>query len=372
MEEERIKLLINKYLANTLTEDERRELDRVLQRAPAVDTQKNLELTMGLIHRKRASQKQARRIIGGGLALVMLVIGGYLFWSSSQKDQALVKTDLKMPLAEIRPGGDKAILLLADGRRIPLDSIGNGGAIPDNSGARVLKQEQSSLVYIGSSGGSSGYGMHTLETPRAGQFMVQLPDGTKAWLNNASSLRYATSFTGPTREVELTGEAYFEVAKIPSQPFRVKVEGKVIDVLGTSFTVTAYKETARINTTLLTGKVRVSDGVTKQLLKPGEAVNIQQGRRWELQTHVDTAGALAWKNGYFHFEDEDLSGVLQQLGRWYDVDYDIRVSRTRTYNDEINRNQPLSKVLHALGLSYQMEGKKLIIKDSTEDNSHDH
>ncbi|HTI10324.1 MAG TPA: FecR domain-containing protein [Puia sp.] len=367
MEEERIKLLINKYLANTLTEDERRELDRVLQRAPAVDTQKNLELTMGLIHRKRASQRQARRIIGGGLALLVLVIGGYLLWPSSQKDLALVKTDIKMPLAEITPGGDKAILLLADGRRIRLDSIGNG-AIPDNSGARALKQDKSSLVY----NGSSGNGMHTLETPRAGQFMVQLPDGTKAWLNNASSLRYATSFTGPTREVELTGEAYFEVARSPSQPFRVKVEGKVIDVLGTSFTVTAYKGTERISTTLLTGKVRVSDGVTQRVLQPFEAVTIQQGRRWELQTHVDTAGALAWKNGYFHFEDEDLSGVMQQLGRWYDVDFDIQVSRTRTYNEEINRNQPLSRVLQALGLSYQMEGRRLIIKDSTEDNSHDH
>jgi hypothetical protein len=87
---------------------------------------------------------------------------------------------------------------------------------------------------------------------------------------------------------------------------------------------------------------------------------------------VDTAGALAWKNGYFHFEDEDLSGVMQQLGRWYDVDFDIQVSRTRTYNEEINRNQPLSRVLQALGLSYQMEGRRLIIKDSTEDNSHDH
>jgi ferric-dicitrate binding protein FerR (iron transport regulator) len=207
--------------------------------------------------------------------------------------------------------------------------------------------------------------MHTLETPRAGQFIVQLPDGTKVWLNNASSLRYPTSFKGAYREVELlNGEAYFEVAKVPSKPFQVKVVNKLaVDVLGTSFTITAYKEEKKISTTLLTGKVRIAEGVTNQSLNPGEALNIKEGRDWEVETNADTKGAIAWRNGYFHFDNEDLSGVGQQLSRWYDVEVETQTQQAQTFNEEINRNQPLSQVLKAMGLQGSFKGNKLIIED---------
>ena len=204
----------------------------------------------------------------------LLVAGIWL----STKNKPVAKSDNTPALAsnfknDVAPGGNKAVLTLSDGSHVVLDSAGKG-AIADQGTARVVKLDDGQLAYntLGEKPAviASAIAYNTLTTPAAGQFQVTLPDGSKVWLNNASSLRYPVAFTGKTREVELNGEAFFEIAPNSRQPFKVKVRETMVDVLGTSFNITAYSDEDNIKTTLLTGGVRVSNGDARTVLKPGE------------------------------------------------------------------------------------------------------
>ncbi len=267
-------------------------------------------------------------------------------------------------VADIAPGSNKAVLTLADGSEMLLDSAGNRTI---QQGGTAIKQTGGNLQY-NATGNEAAGSYNTLTTPRGGQFRVTLPDGTKVWLNAASSLRYPTAFTGNERNVSITGEAYFEVAKNEEMPFRVAINAtNTIEVLGTSFNVNAYTDGNYISTTLLTGLVRVRSGNGQAVLKPGQQAHATAAQPFvRVLEHADISKAIAWKNGLFNFQDADLKEVMQQLSRWYDIEvvYEHGIPDLQ-FIGEIDRSMPLSEVLKGLqmsGVNFRVEeGRRLVV-----------
>jgi len=206
-----------------------------------------------------------------------------------------------------------------------------------------------------------------LVTPRRGQYQLVLPDGSKVWLNAASSIRYPVAFIGNERRVQITGEAYFEVTHNATMPFIVEKGDMRVEVLGTHFNVNAYNDESAIKTTLLEGKVKI---VNRQsaILKPGQQAILTAGSRLTILDKTDVEDVVAWKNGLFHFESSEIKTVMRQIARWYDVD--VVYERTTVNNDpmfvEISRNTRLSDVLKALEESgsakFSIQGKTIIVK----------
>jgi ferric-dicitrate binding protein FerR (iron transport regulator) len=298
----------------------------------------------------------------------LLVAGIWLY----TKSRPATKPDLSVPALasnfknDVAPGGNKAVLTLSDGSHVVLDSA-EKGTIANQGVAHVVKLGDGQLAY--KSGGTeeaASLAYNTLTTPAAGEFQVTLPDGSKVWLNNASSLRYPVAFTGKTREVELKGEAYFEIAPNAHQPFKVKVGETLVDVLGTSFNISAYADENNIKTTLLSGSVRVSDADVRTVLKPGEQAQVNEAGKMKVLKDVDVDGVVAWKNGWFHFEHADLRTVMRMLARWYDVDvvYEGQIS-DREFGGDIERKLNLSQVLEILQknqVRFEIDGKKITVR----------
>jgi len=220
----------------------------------------------------------------------------------------------------------------------------------------------------------TGIFYNTLTTPRGNQYQIVLPDGSKVWLNAASSITYPTSFTDAERRITMTGEAYFEVAKKERDagggtgrvPFIVVVDGTEVEVLGTHFNINAYKEEPALLTTLLEGSVKVSAHGHQQLIRPGEqTVVTPSGTGIGLKKDVDLDEVVAWKNGYFQFDHADIQTIMRQIARWYDVEisFEGKVPE-RKFGGDISRDLKLSEVLYGLNLSkihFRIEGKKLAI-----------
>jgi ferric-dicitrate binding protein FerR (iron transport regulator) len=207
---------------------------------------------------------------------------------------------------------------------------------------------------------------NTLSTPRGGTYQLVLPDGSKVWLNAASSIRYPTAFTAKQRQVEMTGEVYFEIAPRKNQPFKVKVNEMEVDVLGTHFDINAYTDESAIKTTLLTGKVKVKGGEQVRMLTAGQQVRLNRQGQLNLIRHVDVASVVAWKRGLFYFDNADLPTIMRQLSRWYDIAvvYKAGSDSGRRFNGQVFRSLNLSQVLKVLelgGIHFRLEAKKLIV-----------
>jgi len=261
------------------------------------------------------------------------------------------------------PGSNKATLTLADGSSIILDDA-RDGAISQQGGAKVIKL--GGKVFYRTTGSTSEIEYNTITTPRGGQYQVELPDGSRVWINAASSLRFPTSFSGKERRVEIDGEAYFEVAKNKSMPFIVQVKDAEVQVLGTHFDVMAYDEEGYVNTTLLEGSVKFVSGGKISLLKPGQQSQLSRDGQMKLISDVDIDKVMAWKNGLFVFDNSDLESVMRQLSRWYDIDVIYRTRNAATsFVGEIPRTSKLSDVLKVFELTsklrFEIEGKKLIV-----------
>ncbi|MBL7697511.1 MAG: FecR domain-containing protein [Chitinophagaceae bacterium] len=315
-------------------------------------------------------------------AAVIIIIGiaAYLWNSQNNHSEKNNQTDLLAAADSIPPGTDRAILTLADGRTIALDSAANG-RIARQSGSTILKK-QGQIVYeaaAGTGNNNSSIAINTMSTPRGGQYQLVLPDGTRVWLNAASSISYPTAFVKDRREVKVKGEVYFEVAKNAKKPFVVDVNGSLqVQVLGTHFNINSYENEASIKTTLLEGSVRIiragpTTGVADQsgnqvVIKPGEQAQLvkQAGKQIDVVRQVDLDQTMAWKNGIFNFNGLDVQGVLRQIERWYDVDvvYETKPASV-VFKGEMYRNVHLSDVLEKLqemsGVKFRMEGKKLIV-----------
>jgi transmembrane sensor len=220
---------------------------------------------------------------------------------------------------DIPPGSNKAFLTLGNGEKYSLTDAANG-RIAKANGLLITKAADGQLIYTVSAEGNaaSSTEFNKIETPRRGQYQINLPDGTKVWLNAASSLRYPIRFADGKRRVELVGEGYFEVAKNKQHPFVVKTAGQEVEVLGTHFNINSYDEEPGVNTTLLEGSVRVTASGKNRVLLPGEQSQVK-GAEMEV-SRVDTEAVLSWKNGDFVFTGDNFKSIMRKISRWYDVE----------------------------------------------------
>jgi ferric-dicitrate binding protein FerR (iron transport regulator) len=231
----------------------------------------------------------------------------------------------------------------------------------------VLKNGQLTYDAVGQASAEISY--NTISAPRGRQFQLVLPDGSRVWLNAASSLSYPTAFSSRERSVKINGEAYFEIARDEQRPFKVNIDDETgIQVLGTRFNVHAYPEEAYIKTTLLQGSVRMINGQQQALLAPGQAAQIPRGaasQPIQIINNADPGKALAWKNGLFDFEDTSLEEVMRQLARWYDIEivYETGIPPI-VFGGKISRDMMLSDLLKVLDDSevhFRTEGRRLIV-----------
>ncbi|WEK37503.1 MAG: DUF4974 domain-containing protein [Candidatus Pseudobacter hemicellulosilyticus] len=397
--------LIGKYLEDRLTAEEHQDLENWLNAAGSnrgllaeITDQQKLAVNLQKFYSydsERISQKIGEAIPefrkapvvtphipsvhrvhflrkwGWAAAALLLVAGGAYYLVVDKNSAAPVAAVPKA--TEVAPGKDGAILTLADGRQVVLDSLGNG-IVAQQSGADVVLNN-GRLVYDAAGQASAEILYNTMTTPKGRQFQVTLPDGTRVWLNAASSIRFPTIFAGTERRVEITGEVYFEVAQHSAKPFRVNVSGAAeIDVLGTSFNINAYENEKTINTTLLNGSIRIAD----VLLRPGQQARVQHGmagqstaegditRRGVTVTNdVDIDKVMAWKNGLFNFEESSLEEVMRQLERWYDIEvvYENGVPKTRFWGEMQRQTQlpDLLEILRKTEVEFRMEGRRLIV-----------
>ncbi len=298
--------------------------------------------------------------------IIVFGIGAYLWFIQQDRSRGVATRQPISAENDIAPGHDGAILTLADGTKKVLDSLGNG-IVADQNGSRViLKDGRLAYTFTGKLSGNAVY--NTMSTPKGRQFQLQLPDGTHVWLNAASSITYPTAFSEKAREVSVTGEVYFEVAKRDKQPFIVKVNEQTrIEVLGTHFNVNAYASEPAIRTTLLEGSVRVTAYDQLQTLKPGQQAKVDPHEKIKIVDDADINQVMAWKNGLFNFNGYDLKAVMREIGRWYDLEivYEAEPAAGEV-EGEIQRNFSLSqvmKVLQKINVHYRLEGKKLTIME---------
>jgi len=264
---------------------------------------------------------------------------------------------------DVSPGGDKAILTLADGSAVVLDEAQNG-TLAQQGSSKVIKLG-GKIMYDPANKNSKEIVYNTITTPNGGQYQLELPDGSLVWLNSTSSIHFPTSFAGKERRVEITGEAYFEVAKNRDMPFIVTVNNAEVQVLGTHFNVNAYNDEENVKTTLLEGSVKFVSGDNISMLKPGQQSQLTNNGLIKVLNNVDVEEVVAWKNGMFDFENAGIEIVMRQLSRWYDVEIEYNGKTDDLFIAEMRRNIKLSDALKALELTgkvkFDIQGKKIIV-----------
>lgn len=262
---------------------------------------------------------------------------------------------------DVKPGKNQATLTLANGKKIILNNNMNG-QLANEAGVVINRNSKGELVYSVKASSKQSVGqINTLATSKGEQYQVVLSDGSHVWLNAASSIKYPVTFTGNERLVELTGEAYFEVAHNKAMPFRVKTKQQQVEVLGTHFNVNAYSDEKITSTTLLEGSVKVitSSSNKKMIIKPGEQSNVS-GDVMNVQ-HVDTDEFVAWKNGYFLFNNESLESIMKKVSRWYDVDVEYKNAELQSliFSGTVSKYQNVSQVIRSLELTNEIHIKVL-------------
>lgn len=399
----RLHYLYERWLAKTATEQERQEFLHFLQGID-IDTelsplmkeswvkvneeeglfttdQKNQLINKILrghvvtpAHRVHFLRRGWFRYAAAAVVLVSAAITAIVVSSDQQASSETTSQTLNS--TEIAPGGDRAILTLADGRNIALDNASNGQLAQQGS-SQVVKLANGKIVYKPKPNGLPVKELmwNTMSTPIGGQYQVTLPDGTRVWLNAASSITFPTAFVSSKRQVKINGEVYFEVAKNKQKPFIVDIDGKsLVEVLGTSFNINSYKDEETIKTTLLEGTVKVTANDKSVILNPGQQATIavaasdrqsKDAAGILVNFNIDLAQAVAWKNGIFNFHGMNVREVMRQMERWYDINvkYEGNVPPI-IFKGEMYRTSNLSQVLDIfkkLGLAFRMEGKTLII-----------
>lgn len=292
-------------------------------------------------------------------AAVLVIISAtvfILYTTNAGKTEAEIAKVAAVP-NDVEPGGEKAILTLADGSTIILDNAGDG-KIAQQGHMQIVKLPDGQVQYkalSNTTGSEAVLSYNTMSTPRGGQYQLILPDESKVWLNAESSITYPIAFSKDERRVKITGEVYFEVAKDRKKPFRVVTNDMEVEVLGTHFNVKAYADEGPTKTSLLEGSVKIN----QQILKPGQA--FVNGRI----VPTDIGQDVAWKNGIFNFNNQNLAQVMLQLARWYDLEviYPSGVPQ-KEYGGEIGRNLKLGQVLKGLensGVYFELVGKRVVV-----------
>jgi transmembrane sensor len=279
-------------------------------------------------------------------AAILVIISAAIYMYKDSGEEAVVVKPIETN--DLVPGGDRATLTLSDGRKISLTDAGNG-ELARQAGVTIIKTGGGQLLYkiTGEEDLGKNLAFNKIETPVGGQFQVQLPDGSTVWLNSASSLRYPVRFGGSERQVEINGEAYFEVSRNPSKPFRVVSNRQTVEVLGTSFNIMAYNDEFSTNTTLIEGSVKVIGTAKSEIISPGEQTLVKGGDITVRNADIDEA--MAWKNGYFIFKGENIGSIMRKISRWYDVKVDFQgVDQGKVFGGKISRSRKVSEVLKML------------------------
>ncbi|WP_316835383.1 FecR family protein [Pedobacter nutrimenti] len=303
-------------------------------------------------------------------ATLFFILGGGLYYSIKRNSSQNIVSQTYVK--EILPGKSTATLTLASGRKIIL-SESLKGELGQEAGVVISKTAGGEIIYqVKGHQTASSDQLNTLSTVKGEHYQVILPDGSKVWLNAASSITYPVSFVKQKqRSVKLTGEAYFEVAKDKQHAFIVKTNKQELKVLGTHFNVSAYEDDTLTRTTLLEGSVRIvserrisTSGQSSVVLKPGQQA-VLSGQSFSV-SQVDTEESVAWKNGYFRFNKENITDVMRKLSRWYNLDvvYDGPVS-TEEFSGTASSAKPIEQVLHMLQYSnsvhFKIEGRRVTV-----------
>ena len=307
-----------------------------------------------------------RRWAVAAAVILFMITGTYFLFFYQSRKPAIVHTEYGLKNDIAAPAYTKAVLLLMDGKEIILDTAANSQlAVQENTA--ILKTGDGQLIYkINPSLQANGTGhMNTLTVPRGSRpLQLTLTDGTKIWLNAASSITYPIVFTGNERKVQMSGEAYYEVAKDAARKFIVSANGVETEVLGTHFNVNGYEDEANTKVTLLEGSVKVKSEVKSQkseaLLKPGEQAVVSTHSPLTIDHSPDLEETVAWKDGYFDFKGAEIKSVMRQLSRWYNVEIEYNGKITDNhFSGIINRNNNISQVLKMLestgGVGFKIE-----------------
>lgn len=306
---------------------------------------------------------------GWAAAAILVVFASSVYFFLDKAVEPSAPALVQQP-ADIAPGMEGAILTLADGSTVVLDSLGNGIVAAQIGAQAVIRNGE--LMYEATGEPVEKISYNTLHTPKGRQFALTLSDGTKVWLNAASSIRYPANFAGKERWVDITGEVYFEVAASSQTPFRINVDGRaMIDVLGTDLNVNAYANEAYIRTTLINGAVRVAAGQSTRaseavVLKPGQQAQLSTDGGIKLVKDADIEKVIAWKDGLFNFDGATLEEVMKQLERWYDIEviYEQGVPDKKLIG-KMTRGLTLNGLmigLKELGIRTRLEGRQLIVE----------
>ncbi|WP_257666631.1 FecR family protein [Parapedobacter tibetensis] len=360
-DQERAKELIDKYLRNACTEEERALVERFYldqfrnQLLPTDAPSDRLKVSLWeQVSEATAGKKRKPKPliwrwprVAAAAALVFLAGSTLYFYVGHIKPE--VQED--WIAGDVGPGGNKATLVLADGRQIELSEHQEGVIFHRNE---VTYDDNTAVAVLPSGEGVLPSDLYTLSTPRGGQYRLTLPDGTGVWLNAASSITYPAAFGEGERRVELTGEAYFEVTHDTAQPFIVETAGQQVEVLGTHFNINAYPDEEVSKTTLLEGAVRVSlsESQVSRQLEPGQQANIQH-EVIQVEDVVDPADAIAWKEGKFAFDEESLESILKRVARWYNVEVEYKAPQAKNirFGGTMSRFDNMSKVLSKLEIT---------------------
>ncbi len=305
------------------------------------------------------------RIAAAAAILFFAVTGVYLWLNPKQPGQQIAQSIKisKDARNTIVPGGNKAVLTLSNGSSIILDST-HQGTLSKQGNAKVMKLNTATLAYNAGDENSQEIVYNTLSTPNGGQYQLILSDGTRVWLNSASSIHFPTIFRGKERDVAVTGEAYFEVAKNAAMPFKITVKDMEVLVLGTHFNIMAYDDESSMNTTLLEGSVKVTKGYLNKMLVPGQQSIINKKGDIKIMD-ADIEEVMAWKNGWFQFNSYDIEKVMRQISRWYDVEivYEGKIP-TGHFSGLVSRDNDISqvlKIMQAGGVHFKIEGRKVVV-----------
>lgn len=379
MQDDYYKLLVKRYLEKKSSADELEvfahflsegKLDKYLQEAMDAEAFGTAGSPSAAINHTIIQKNKWLpwlRALSAAMLLLFLSAGLYHYLKPARS----LRVEAKLVKKDFTPGTNKAILTLANGAQIDLNDV-KSGLLAQQGTASVNKSAEGNIIYnvadnAAVPANTTGILLNTVSTPKGGQYQVTLPDGTHAWLNAASSIRFPTVFSGTDREVAITGEVYFEVTKNKHKPFIVTCGNQQLTVLGTHFNVNAYADEEVIKTTLLEGSVKVTNGNQAVTLKPGQQSKlVKGGNALTVADDADIEEAVAWKNGMFVFNQADIKTVMNQISRWYDVEVKFGGQLPADhYSGKISRNVNASKVLSILelsGIKFKIEGKTIIVK----------
>lgn len=404
MPTDRINFLIALYFNNTITEAQQAELSQLIKQhtsdgelgklleqawheyqddinMPEISSQKIISSILNqassqdtevILNKENFTDNKVwwlKRIAVAASLLIIFSISYFMIKPGVSSN--VIVSNIKKPQQGlgIQPGGQKATLTLADGSKLILDTT-NNGLVTKQGGANIIKLDNGQLQYVSGQIASSETVYNTMSTPVGGQYELVLPDGTKVWLNSSSSIKYPTTFFEKERRVEITGEAYFEVAKNAHQPFKVKInlqngEGGEVEVLGTHFNINAYDDETAVRTTLFEGSVKVNRTTGTTQIKPGQQLQSDKAGQVKIINDADLEEVIAWKEGRFQFESADIKNVMRQLARWYDIDVEYKENIARHFGGTISRNVNILKVLEMLELTgeikFKVEDRKVIV-----------